>query len=49
MRWLIFVGLMILSIMMVMCYALLVIASEADEQAERMRKELEDERLNQEV
>lgn len=36
MRWIILVLLMALCILMVMCYALMVIAHEADERAERM-------------
>ena len=36
MRWIIFVLLMALCILMVMCYALMVMAHEADERAERM-------------
>lgn len=43
MNWLVMVLLMIMSIMMVLCYALLVAASEADDEAERMWKESEDE------
>ena len=36
MRWIIFVLLMALCILMVMCYALMVMAHDADERAERM-------------
>ena len=36
MRWVVFVMLMIICILMVMCYALMVMAHEADERAERM-------------
>ena len=36
MRWIIFVLLMALCILMVICYALCVMAHEADERAERM-------------
>lgn len=39
MRWIVFVGLMMLCIMMVLCYALLVAASNADDEAERMYRE----------
>lgn len=43
MRWIVFVGLMMLCIMMVLCYALLVAASNADDEAEELWKEREDE------
>jgi len=36
MRWIIMVLLMVLAIMMVICYALMVMAHDADERAERM-------------
>lgn len=36
MRWIIMVLLMVLCILMVMCYALMVMAHDADERAERM-------------
>lgn len=36
MRWIILVLLMALCILMVMCYALMVMAHDADERAERM-------------
>lgn len=36
MRWLVMVLLMALCVMVVLCYALCVIASEADERADRM-------------
>lgn len=49
MNWLIMVLIMALCVMMVICYALLVVASDADDRAEKMRKELENERLNKEV
>lgn len=39
MRWIVFVGLMMLCIMMVLCYALLVAASDTDDEAERMYRE----------
>lgn len=39
MKWIVFVGLMILCIMMVLCYALLVAASNADDEAEKLWKE----------
>ena len=41
MKWIIFVGLMIMCIMMLMCYALLVIASDADDEAEAMYQKWE--------
>lgn len=49
MKWLIFVGLMILCIMMLIMYSLLVMASEADDREEELWKERENERLNKEV
>lgn len=36
-KWIIFVLLMILCILMVICYALLVAASDADDQAEKLQ------------
>lgn len=36
MRWIVFVMLMVICLLMVMCYALMVIAHDADERAERM-------------
>lgn len=36
MRWIVFVMLMVICLLMVMCYALMVMAHEADERAERM-------------
>ena len=39
MRWIIMVLLMVLTIMMVICYSLLVMASRADEREKRMHKE----------
>ena len=36
MKWIIIVLLMVLAIMMVICYALMVMAHDADERAERM-------------
>ena len=36
MRWIIFVLMMAICIMLVICYALVVMAHEADERAERM-------------
>lgn len=42
MRWIVFVGLMMLCIMMVLCYALLVAASNADDREEELWKERED-------
>ena len=39
MRWIIMVLLMVLAIMMVICYALMVMAHDADERAEKMHKE----------
>ena len=36
MRWIIMVLLMVLAIMIVICYALMVMAHDADERAERM-------------
>ena len=36
MKWLIFVLVTIIAFLMVICYSLLVVASEADERAERM-------------
>ena len=52
MNWLIMVLIMALCVMLVICYALMVTAHNADERAERMYrawKELEDERLNKKV
>ena len=52
MSWLIMVLIMALCVMLVICYALMVTAHEADERAERMYmawKELDDERLNKKV
>lgn len=52
MKWLIFVGLMILCIMMLIMYSLLVMASDTDDEAERMYrewKEREDGRFDKEV
>lgn len=39
MKWLILILLMLLCILMVLCYALMVVAHDADEQAERMYEE----------
>ena len=39
MKWLIFVMVTIIAFLLVICYSLLVLASEADERAERMYKE----------
>ena len=39
MRWVIYVLLMVITILMVMCYALLVAASQADEREEQFYKE----------
>ena len=39
MRWIIMVLLMVLAIMMVICYALMVMAHDADERAEKMYRE----------
>ena len=36
MRWIVFVMLMAICLLMVMCYALMVMAHDADERAERM-------------
>ena len=36
MRWIIFVMMMVICLLLVLCYALCVIAHEADERAERM-------------
>lgn len=36
MRWIVFVMLMVICLLMVMCYALMVMAHDADERAERM-------------
>ena len=36
MRWIIFVMMMVICLLLVMCYAFCVIAHEADERAERM-------------
>ena len=36
MRWIIFVMMMVICLLLVLCYALLVMAHEADERAERM-------------
>ena len=36
MRWIVFVFVMIIAILLVICYALMVTAHEADERAERM-------------
>ena len=50
MRWIVMVLLMALCILMVMCYALMVMVHEADERAERMYrkwKEEHDERERQ--
>lgn len=47
MRWIIFVMLMVICLLLVLCYALLVTAYEADERADRMYrkwKESKDER-----
>ena len=47
MRWIIMVLLMVACILLVICYALMVMAHEADERAERMYrkwKEKDDER-----
>ena len=47
MKWIIMVLLMVLAIMLVMCYALMIMAHDADERAEKMYrewKEKEDER-----
>lgn len=49
MRWVVFVLLIALCFMLVVCYSLLVMASESDDEAERMYrewKEREDERLD---
>ena len=43
MRWLVMVLLMALCVMVVLCYALCVIASEADERAERMYRKWKEE------
>ena len=45
MNWLIMVLIMALCVMLVICYALMVTAHNADDRAEEMRRE-EDERLN---
>lgn len=47
--WLKMVILMALCVIAVLCYSALVVASDADDRAEQMRKELEDGRLNKEV
>lgn len=48
--WLKMVLIMIACIVALMCYSAIVVASDADDRAEQMRKELEeDERLNKEV
>lgn len=39
MKWIIMVLLMVLAIMMVICYALMVMAHDADERAEKFYKE----------
>ena len=49
MKWLIFVMATIIAFLLVICYSLLVVASEADERAERMYrkwKEQNDERVD---
>ena len=43
MRWLVMVLLMALCVMLVICYALVVMAHEADERAERMYRKLKEE------
>lgn len=43
MRWIIFVLLMALCILMVICYALCVMAHDADERAERMYRKWKEE------
>ena len=43
MRWIIFVLMMLVSIMLVICYALVVMAHDADERAERMYREWKEE------
>lgn len=43
MRWIIIVMLMVICVLLVLCYALCVIASEADERAERMYKKWREE------
>lgn len=47
--WLKMVLLMIACVLALMCYSAIVVASDADDRAEEMRKELEDGRLNKEV
>ena len=44
MRWIVMVLLMALCILMVMCYALMVMAHEADERADRMYRKWKEER-----
>ncbi len=39
MKWLVFVSAMIIALLMVVCYACIVAASEADERAEQIFKE----------
>lgn len=49
MKWFVFVLLMIVCLLMVMCYALMVMAHDADERAERMYrkwKESKDEQMD---
>ena len=43
MRWIVFVMLMVICLLMVMCYALMVMAHEADERAERMYRKWKEE------
>ena len=39
MKWLLFVLMMVISLLLVICYSLMVIAHDADERAERMYRE----------
>ncbi len=43
MKWLLFVLMMVISLLLVICYSLMVIAHDADERAERMYRKWREE------